>query len=302
MNSTPHTSLTADGGRGRANHRRLLLLVRPRLSLMVACSTWVGFLLADSGPISNGIIATAAILQLSAASSIINQWQERSSDARMERTRLRPLAAGTLSPAQGLSIALVLATAGVLLLLTLPSPQPLIFGLLAILWYNGVYTPLKKMTPFAVIPGALCGALPPLIGWAASGQSALSTPPLLLAGTLIIWQVPHFWLLASRHRADHGKSGLPDIFQAVAQQTFYRIIGCWLAALFSVYLLFPLLGLVRHPALSVLYLVALSGILVAGFGVLRTPLRESDARLFLLVNLSLLLLFAVLITDRLLGV
>lgn len=136
------------------------LLLRPRLLVMVCCSALVGAILSSgSAPWSEALRAMLAVGLLTAGSTLLNQWQERDIDARMVRTSARPLACGKLSsPAIFLLIAsLLLAGFGLLA----HSPIAAGLGCLAVLWYNGVYTPMKRVSSLAVLPGALCGALPP---------------------------------------------------------------------------------------------------------------------------------------------
>ncbi len=172
-------------------------------------------------------------------------------------------------------------------------------GLLAVIWYNGIYTPLKRRTPFAALPGALCGALPPLIGWSAAGGSLLAPPALILAATLFLWQIPHTWLLLCHYRQDLRRSGLPDLFERIPTQTLLRINNCWLAALLLCYLLFPLFGLITSLWLRSLFLGGLVLLVGAALQHTRNSSLQAPRRLFHLVNLSMTLLLATLIIDSL---
>jgi protoheme IX farnesyltransferase len=218
----------------------------------------------------------------------------------MQRTRARPLPSGDLSTNQALLIAGISIAGGLFLLLN-TGLMPLLLGLFAILWYNGVYTPLKKMTVWAVFPGAVCGALPPLIGYSAAGGSILDSAAVILAGTLLIWQVPHFWLLAWRYRQDQLDSGLPTPFRQLTDQRLFAINSCWLAALALSYLLFALFGMISNPPLANIYLALLAALFLAGAReLLRGVQYASSGKLFHLVNLSMALLLCTLICDSLL--
>ena len=103
------------------------------------------------------------------AASALNEVQERDLDARMERTRLRPIPRGAVSPRAAVLFASALGTLGFLLLRMASDFRPALLGLLAWGWYNGLYTPLKRFSAFAVVPGAVIGALPPAMGWTAAG-------------------------------------------------------------------------------------------------------------------------------------
>lgn len=276
----------------------LLQLGRGRLSALVALSGLAGYLFAGRSWDLRGLQVGLAILLLSAGCSALNQWQEREIDARMERTRLRPLPMGRLQPRQVLSISLLLLASGLLLLVPLPGWSPLLLGGLAIIWYNGVYTGLKRITAYAVLPGALCGSLPPLIGWCATGNDPTAFPVVILTGTLFLWQMPHFWLLASCHRNDHQQSGLPNLFTQFDRQRLFRINNCWLLALGLSYLLFPLFGLLRGELFNYVFLAALSGLTLATFRELRKgACGVNHSKLFGLVNLSMLVLLLALLLD-----
>ena len=278
----------------------LLQLSRGRLSALVALSGLAGYLFAGRHWDLRGLLVAGAILLLSAGCSALNQWQERKIDARMERTRLRPLPTGRLQPGQVLSIALLLLAGGLLLLALLPGRMPLLLGGAAIVWYNGVYTGLKRLTAYAVLPGALCGALPPLIGWSAAGGEPTAFPAMMLAGTLFLWQMPHFWLLAGRHRNDHRRSGLPNLFRQFDRRRLFHINNCWLLALVLSYLQFPLFGLLRSEPLGYAFLAALSALTLVTCGELRKGACAADhGKLFGLVNLSMLLLLVTLLLDTL---
>ena len=276
-------------------------LTRAELSSMVALSAAAGYLFTGRGWKISGLLCLLGIWLLAAGCSALNQWQEQDLDARMHRTKLRPLPTGQLSPGSGLAISASCLLSGLLLLSLLPNgAAALLLGLLAVVWYNGIYTPLKRRTPFAALPGAVCGALPPLIGWSAAGGSLLAPEIMILAGTLFLWQIPHTWLLLCHYRLDLQRSGLPDLFERLSTARLLRINNCWLAALGICYLLFPFFGLIANPTLSALFLSALLALLFAGVKQQhKGPAEKTTRRLFHLTNLSMALLLFSLILDNL---
>ena len=277
----------------------LRLLFRLELSGMVALSALAGYLFAGGRWQVQTLLVTAGVGLLAAGSSALNQWQEQDLDQRMERTRQRPLPTGRMSPQSALLLASLCISGGSLLLAALPGSQALLLGLLAVIWYNAIYTSLKRVTPFAAIPGAVCGALPPLIGWTAAGGELFTQKSLILAGTLFIWQIPHTWLLLCRYREDLRNSGLPDLFKAVQTDRLLKINGCWLASLWLCYLLFPLFSFIQNPALVYIFLTGL-GIILSFMLRERKKIDDSQAlqRLFHLTNMSMALLLTVLILDN----
>ena len=273
-------------------------LFRLELSAMVALSALAGYLFFGGSLHLHALLVTAGVGFLAAGCSALNQWQEQDLDIRMERTQQRPLPTGKLSPQAALLLASLAISSGSLLLSALPGRMPLLLGLLAVIWYNAIYTPLKRRTPFAAIPGAICGALPPLIGWTAAGGFLITHKSLILAGTLFVWQIPHTWLLLCQYREDLQRSGLPNIFKTIPTHRLLKINNCWMASLFLCYLLFPLFGFIQSQALMALYILSLS--IVAVF-IIKKPNGKADSTLqkFHLINISMALLLTVLILDRL---
>jgi len=276
------------------------LLFRVRLATLVAMSALCGALLTGQGLTWAVVAVSLAVWLLAAGCSALNQLQEIDIDGRMSRTCERPLPRGLMAPSQALWCALLVLILGLLLLLPL-GPWPLALGLLAVVWYHLVYTPLKRKTAWAVFPGAICGALPPLMGYTAAGGVAHDPLVVLLAGTLVIWQVPHFWLLAWRYRQDQFDSGLPTIFDQLNEQQFFAINKCWLTALFACYLFFGFFNIISNPWLTGLFLTLLVS-LVSGIvlQLVRGVQRADPSRLFQMVNLSLALLLLTLILDSVL--
>lgn len=269
-------------------------LGRAELSFLVALSAIAGHLFSGIELGGNAFLIGLGVGLLAMGCSALNQWQEQDLDARMERTRQRPLPSGSLTAIGALLLALAGICGGLILLSLLPNWLPLLLGILATIWYNGIYTPLKRRTAFAAFPGAVCGALPPLIGWAASGEPLFSTPAMILAGTLFLWQIPHTWLLLCRYRQDLKKSGLPDLFESIPIDRLRRINHCWLAGLALCYFLFPLFGMINSPVLADVFLVLLAALMIAAARSL-----ADMGKLFHLVNLSMALLLTTLICDNL---
>jgi protoheme IX farnesyltransferase len=268
---------------------------------MVALSALTGYLFAGGAWSWLVPIVLGGTILLAGGSSALNQWQEADLDQRMLRTCMRPLPAAEFSEKFVLISALVQIAVGLTLLAQTPDYLPLLIGSLAVIWYNAIYTPLKRRTAFAALPGAVCGALPPLIGWTAAGGDLLSQPAIILAGTLFVWQIPHTCLLLCRYRDDLRRSGLPDLFHTIPTERLLQINNCWIAGLFLCYLLFPLFGFIVHPLGTAIFI---AGLLVLLFAFINTRHGATDTialQRFHLVNLSMALLFTVLIADRVLG-
>lgn len=228
----------------------LLQLTRLPLALMVVLTALAGAATAPSVPSRLTLWALASgVFLLAAASSTLNQVQERATDALMRRTAGRPLACGLLTPNSGTTIGLLLASGGLAVLAVGTGIKPALLGLAALTWYLLVYTPLKRVTALAVLAGTPCGAVPPLLGWLAAGGNLPAPQPLALALFMLLWQVPHYWLLALPDRIELRAAGfrvLPELSDRQLLTVSYR----WLLGLALITLLFPALNLPAAPLLQ----------------------------------------------------
>jgi len=184
-------------------------LTKPRLSLLSVITALVGYLAAlpgrDLSTLLHFICGTALC---AAGAATLNQWLERGPDSVMERTRERPIPAQLISPQAALLFGLALSVLGSLQLYYGAHPLAGLLGAVTIISYVVVYTPMKKATRWATEFGAIPGAIPPLIGWAAA-EGTITTLGWILFGILAIWQIPHFMAIAWLYRDDYRKGGFP---------------------------------------------------------------------------------------------
>lgn len=183
-------------------------LSKARLSALVVLTTATGYWLAVRGPLDWGhFLATLLGTALAAfGASAFNQVWELRRDARMDRTRNRPLPSGQLTRGAALAFAFTCGAAGPLLLGLAVNPLTGLLALACELIYVLVYTPLKTRTALNTLVGAVCGAIPPMMGWTAV-RGALDAPAWLLFAVLFVWQLPHFFALAWLYRADYARGG-----------------------------------------------------------------------------------------------
>jgi protoheme IX farnesyltransferase len=186
-----------------------LELTKPRVTLMVLITTYVGYYLG-AGSTSGYARLIAAIIGTALASGgtlALNQFLERGSDALMERTRRRPLPDGRIQPTEALIFGVALAAGGLLLLGLAVNVLSALVTATIVVSYLFAYTPLKQKSPLCGIVGAVPGALPPVIGWTAA-RGEIGVPALVLFAILFLWQIPHTLAIAYIYRDDFGRAGI----------------------------------------------------------------------------------------------
>jgi len=228
----------------------LLHLGKLKISLLATLSVATGHLLATGKITIPMLLPTAAVFLLASGSCALNQYQEREIDRLMERTKSRPIPSGRLNPEAALRISMGLIFSGCLILFYGTTFLGLILGLLATLWYNLIYTPLKQKTAFAAVPGALVGAIPPVLGWVTGGGSMLDPRIWGVSLFFFIWQIPHFWLLLLDFSKDYEKAGLPSITKIFSTDQIKRIVFIWLLSTGVAGLSLPSFGLTHFNVVS----------------------------------------------------
>jgi protoheme IX farnesyltransferase len=187
----------------------------------------------------------------------------------MERTQGRPIPSKKLSPSAALKISIGLLLLGSILLYVGAHGSALGLGLFAVLWYNGVYTPLKRKSAFAAVPGALVGAIPPAIGWiSGKGSFSLDPPILAISFFFFIWQVPHFWLLLLNFGSDYEKAGLPSLTRIFSPAQLNRVTFIWILATAVTCMMIPLFGMVESRAIHGGLWIAAFWLMGKSFGLL----------------------------------
>jgi protoheme IX farnesyltransferase len=276
----------------------LIELTKLRISAASTVTAAAGYV-ACLRHVDTGLLTTlAGILLMAMGASAINECQERQFDARMARTRARPLPQGIISLRAALAIAGGLAVSGFLVLLLGHGLVPALLGGLAMAWYNAFYTPLKRVSAFAVVPGALIGALPPAIGWTAAGGHVRDPTVLALAFVFFIWQVPHFWMLTAIHAEGYEAAGFPTIVKRLGRQRLARLSFTWICGTAAACALLPMFrAIVTLPALLLLA-AAVVWLVYSGAALLRPdPDAAVFRRAFVRLNAFALVLTMALILD-----
>jgi len=220
-------------------------LTKPNVTSLILMSTAVGFYLGAIHAVKiivliHTLIGTALVASGTAA---LNEYWERDIDAKMLRTRQRPLPAGRITPPKALWFGIVLSVVGVLYLAKETNLLASLLAALTLVSYLFLYTPLKKRTPLCTMVGAFPGAVPPLIGWVAA-RGAITIPGGILYLILFLWQFPHFLAIAWMYREDYARGGIAmlPVVEPNGESTGRQIV-LFSAVLIPISLLPSLLGM-----------------------------------------------------------
>ena len=213
----------------RSRTTDFVALSKPRLNVLVVASSLAGYVMGG-GDMSNAVLVVFTVVGtalVAGGASAFNQVIERNADSLMRRTRLRPVPDGRLQPAESLVFATALSITGLVILAAGVNLLSAGVALTTLLTYALIYTPLKRRSSFSTVVGAIPGALPPVIGWAAA-RDALSPGGWVLFAIVFLWQLPHFLAIAWIYREDYARAGFPmlpviepDGRSTARQATFY---------------------------------------------------------------------------------
>jgi len=187
-----------------------LTLIKPRVNLLVVASTLAGYYMAagDGGRPATLVSAVIGTALVSGGAAALNQIAERDTDGLMRRTRHRPMPSGRLQVGEARTFALALVAAGLVELALFANLLAAAVAAVTVVFYALIYTPLKRRTSFATVVGAVPGALPPMIGWAAA-RGTLDPAAWALFAVQFLWQLPHFLSIAWLYRDDYARAGFP---------------------------------------------------------------------------------------------
>ena len=186
-------------------------LTKPEVNSLIAVTTFAGFYLgfpfhSHHFPFALLIHTLLGTFLVASGAGTLNQFFERCFDGRMRRTALRPIPAGRVEPASALYFGIFLSSVGALYLAVTVNVLASLLAVLTLVTYLFLYTPLKRVTPLCTLVGAMPGAMPPLIGWAAASGN-LSSGAWVLYAFVFLWQFPHFMAIAWMYREDYARAG-----------------------------------------------------------------------------------------------
>lgn len=297
----PAPSQTPSGPKSQTGRSSdFVALTKPRLNLLVLFTTLAGVYIAtphgvDLVVLAHTLIGTALVAGGAAA---LNQAWERDTDGQMHRTRMRPLPEGRLQMGESVAFGLVLSVVGLVELALAVNLAATATAALTLLSYVVLYTPMKRRSSLSTIVGAIPGALPPVIGWAAATGS-VNGPSMVLFGIMFMWQVPHFLAIAWLYREDYARAGLPllPVIQPDGRSTGRQAL-LYAVALVLVSLLPAMTGLAGLPYVIV---ALVSGSALIGQSVVfaRDLSKDSARRLFFATIIYLPVLLGALVANRL---
>jgi protoheme IX farnesyltransferase len=218
----------------------------------------------------------------------------------MDRTRLRPIPSGKISPVSAVAWSAVLALVALVALFFLGGVVAAGLGVLAVVWYNGIYTYLKRISSLAPVVGSVIGAIPPAIGWVCAG-GVLDGPIFALSFFLLMWQVPHFWLLSLRLGDDYEQAHFPTFVRAMGAASLARVTFMWTAATAASALLLPIFGLSNSPFLGLGLAAAGVWLTFVAWRALRASGKPGFRHAFLAINYYAVLVMGAVILDAVLG-
>jgi len=273
-------------------------LGKVRISLPIALSAFTGYALQTGSFGTEALILMAGVFLMSCSSGAINHIQEYKTDALMPRTKNRPIPSGKISVKGGIIVAISFFAYGALILI---SNFPIIVFLtsfLTLLSYNAIYTPLKKITAFAVVPGSLVGALPPYIGWFAGGGNWDDGSIFWVAMFFFIGQIPHFWLLLLMFGKEYQLAGYPSLNSVFNDNQIKRLSYTWILATIATAIVVAIVvlkgSIVLFFLLFYIFYILFS---LTGNILLKNDLKVRPA--FFKLNFLYLLMMIILIVDSL---
>ena len=275
-------------------------LTKPRLNFLVLITTLGGMYIAapDGVPLPILIHALVGTALVAGGAAALNQVWERETDGLMRRTRLRPIPAHRLRTADATWFGTLMSAAGLIELTWKVNPLAATVAAATLVSYVFVYTPLKTRTSLSTLVGAVPGALPPVIGWAAA-TGEISLPAIVLFGIVFLWQMPHFLAIAWLYRDDYEHAGIPllPVLEPDGRRTGQQAL-LYAAALWPVSLL-PAIVRIADIPYSIVATVLGFGLIALSAQFARERTTKRARTLFLYSIIYLPLLWSALVIDRL---
>jgi len=279
-----------------------LELTKYKIMIPVSLTGFTGYFIYKPELTANIFLSSFGILLLAVAATVLNQIQEVGPDSKMTRTSNRPLPSRKISIQAATVFFIFNLLSGLTLLYFGGNATAAIIGLLKLFWYNGVYTYSKKITAFAVVPGALTGALPPLIGWVAAGGGIWGKPVIFLEFVIFTGQIPHFWLLILKYGEEYKRAGFPVLTNLFSLNQIKRLTFTWVASSVFSAVLLCYFEIIQNLFIAGILMIASIYVIWQFSDLLKNTENGNNYRkYFILLDLYFLLILLLLISDKLIG-
>ena len=279
--------------------RNWLQLSKLTIMLPVSLTGFTGYFIFNPHFTIKLILVSFGILLMAVSASAFNQIQEVALDSKMERTLDRPIPAGRITLTHALIFSLCSLFASTVIIYSEGNVLAALIGLFTVLWYNGIYTYSKRITAFAVVPGAVTGALPPIIGWVAAGGGIIDKPIIFLGFLFFMGQIPHFWLVILKYGEEYNEAGIPALTEIFNKDQINRLTFTWvltsvIAAVFLCYF-----EIIRTGALIGILLIASVFLIWKFSALIKSGVENKPYKKYsILLNSYFLLVLLLLISDR----
>ena len=284
------------------NLKYYLELSKLKIMIPVSLTGFTGYFIFDPHITLNIFIVSIGILLMAISASVLNQIQEAGLDIKMNRTHKRPIPAKNISKSGAILFFLANLIAGTCFIYSAGGFRAAIIGLITLVWYNGIYTFSKRFSAFAVVPGAITGALPPLIGWVAAGGGIWDKPIIFLEFLFFIGQIPHFWLLILKYGEEYKNAGIPSLTDILSRAQINRLTFTWVVSSVIAALFLCFFEIIKTRLIVGILLVA-SFYLIWNFSdLLKNQVNAANSRKYsILLDSYFLLVLILLISDRIIA-
>ena len=277
-----------------------LELSKLKIMIPVSLTGFTGYFAFDPHFSSGIFFVSLGIFLMAISASVLNQIQEVELDGKMARTCHRPLPAKKIKLRQATIFFIFNLIAGITVLYCAGNFIAALIGLITIIWYNGIYTYTKRITAFAVFPGAVTGALVPLIGWVAAGGGLWEKPIIFLEFLIFTGQIPHFWLLILRYGEEYKLAGLPSLSAIFNQSQIKRLTFIWVVSSVFAALLLCYFEIIQSPLINVILVVVSIFMIWQFLDLLKNKANNNNYRRYsIYLDTYFLLILLLLISDRL---
>jgi len=284
------------------NLKYYLELSKPKIMIPVSLTGFTGYFIFDPHLTLNLFFVSIGILFMAISASVLNQIQEVELDRRMNRTQNRPIPSMKISMSPAIWFFLVNLIAGTAFIYTAGNLKAVIIGLITILWYNGIYTYSKRISAFAVVPGAVTGALPPLIGWVAAGGAIWAKPIIFIEFLFFVGQIPHFWLLILKYGEEYKNAGIPNIMDLLNRPQINRLTFTWVVSSVTAALFLCYFEIIQTKLIVGILLIASFYIIWKFSDLVKNHVNSNNYRRYsILLDSYFLLVLILLISDKIIS-